>query len=184
MLGDDDLGAAVVQLGDDVVAVEGLVGDQCPEVDAVLYCARIGTHQLIDINVQIGTRLPLHNTAAGKALIAFSPPDERARLLDRLAADEAAAAAAPRIRAELETIWSRGFAINDTELAPSVRAVAAPLWKRGNSLVGAINLACPAESMSLDDLVETIAPQLLEAAHAISLSLGAAPHWVESPDCR
>src|SRR6185312_7923818 len=35
MLGDDDLGAALVQLGNDAVAVEGLVGDQSVEEEAV-----------------------------------------------------------------------------------------------------------------------------------------------------
>src|SRR5690348_13379898 len=35
MLGDNDLGAALVEVGDDGVAVEGLVGDQRTERDAV-----------------------------------------------------------------------------------------------------------------------------------------------------
>src|SRR5690606_11564966 len=35
MLGDDDLGATLVKIGDDGVAVEGLVGDQRAERDAV-----------------------------------------------------------------------------------------------------------------------------------------------------
>ena len=35
MLGDNDLGAAGVEIGDDGVAVEGLVGDQAAERDAV-----------------------------------------------------------------------------------------------------------------------------------------------------
>src|SRR5262252_10889158 len=35
MLGDDDLGAALVQLGDDRVAIESLVGDQRVKLDSV-----------------------------------------------------------------------------------------------------------------------------------------------------
>lgn len=35
VLGDDDLGAVIVQISDDGVAVEGLVGDQSAESDAV-----------------------------------------------------------------------------------------------------------------------------------------------------
>lgn len=35
MLGDDDLGAACVEIGDDGVAIEGFVGDQAPKGDAV-----------------------------------------------------------------------------------------------------------------------------------------------------
>jgi hypothetical protein len=35
MLRDHDLGAALVEVGDDIVAVEGLVGDQGTELDAV-----------------------------------------------------------------------------------------------------------------------------------------------------
>ena len=35
MLGDDDLGATLVQIGKDAVAVEGLVGNQSAETEAV-----------------------------------------------------------------------------------------------------------------------------------------------------
>src|SRR4249919_1754064 len=35
MLRNHDLGAALVEVGDDVVAVEGLVGDQCAELDSL-----------------------------------------------------------------------------------------------------------------------------------------------------
>ncbi len=35
MLRDDDLCPALVEFGDDGIAVEGLVGDQCAEIDAV-----------------------------------------------------------------------------------------------------------------------------------------------------
>jgi hypothetical protein len=35
MLRDDDLGATFIHFGDDRIAVEGFVGDQAPELDAV-----------------------------------------------------------------------------------------------------------------------------------------------------
>lgn len=35
MLGDDDLCAAFVEIGDDTITVEGLVGDQSAELDAL-----------------------------------------------------------------------------------------------------------------------------------------------------
>src|SRR4051794_26675657 len=35
MLGDDDLGTTFVEIGDDGVAVESLVGDQCAKIDPV-----------------------------------------------------------------------------------------------------------------------------------------------------
>jgi hypothetical protein len=35
MLGDDDLGGLFIQVGDDGIAIEGLVGDQCAEAEAI-----------------------------------------------------------------------------------------------------------------------------------------------------
>jgi len=35
MLGDDDLGATLIELGDDMIAVECLVGDQSTELDVL-----------------------------------------------------------------------------------------------------------------------------------------------------
>lgn len=145
---------------------------------SVIYCARVGAHQLLTLNIQVGSRLPLHNTAIGRALISFSAPEERDALLSRLAAEPESRASAAEIQRELEATLARGFVVTDRILSHSVRAIAAPIWKRGNTLAAAINVAFLAEAITVEEIVESTAPALLDAAASISLLLGASQDHV------
>ncbi|MCC6000638.1 MAG: IclR family transcriptional regulator [Pararhodobacter sp.] len=140
---------------------------------SVIYCARVGAHQLLTLNIQVGSRLQLHNTAIGRALVCFSPPDERDALLTRLGAEPESRQSALDIRKDLATTLARGFVVTDRTLAQSVRAIAAPIWKRDNQLAAAINVAFLAETITVEEIVASTAPDLLDAARSISLLLGA-----------
>jgi DNA-binding IclR family transcriptional regulator len=48
--------------------------------DGVVYVAKIGGHRQVASPSRIGGRMPLHCTAIGKVLLAYSPPD----LVDRV----------------------------------------------------------------------------------------------------
>src|SRR4051794_20921052 len=49
--------------------------------DGVLYVAKIGGHRQAAAPSRVGGRMPLHCTAIGKALLAFSPPEHVARIV-------------------------------------------------------------------------------------------------------
>lgn len=140
---------------------------------SVLYCVRVGTVQVFDLNIRAGSRIPLHNTAMGHALIAFSKPDVREDLLRRLSEDLKTRTIAEQIRSDVATIQKNGFAIGDRKFSLGVRAVAVPIWQRGNELAAAMNVAGPADSITVGEMIQDIVPQLLDAARLISLSLGA-----------
>ena len=84
MLGDDDLGAALVEVGDDGVAVEGLVGDQPAEGEAVdqrrdahrVEAVAGQQHEAHEIAERVGQRQDLGRHAAFGAAdgLALSPP--------------------------------------------------------------------------------------------------------------
>lgn len=145
---------------------------------SVIYCARMGAHQLLQLNIQVGSRLPLHNTAVGRALIAFSEPGEREAILARLEQDPASRASAGEIRRGLEQTLAQGFVMTDRVLSPSVRAIAAPIWRRDNKLAAAMNVACLAESITMEEIAESTSPELIKSAQAVSLLLGASPDFV------
>ncbi|MEV5707189.1 IclR family transcriptional regulator [Actinoallomurus sp. NPDC052274] len=80
----------------------------------------------------VGLRRPLYSTALGKVLLAWARPGEddlsdvgplRA-LTDRTIVDPA------RLRAEIDRVRARGYALNDGESAEGVRTVAVPLLDR------------------------------------------------------
>src|SRR5713101_482607 len=84
MLRNHDLGAALVEIGDDVVAVEGLVGDQRAEIDAVEERGNADSvealsrqqHESDEIAQRVGEREDFgRHTALGAADgLALSPP--------------------------------------------------------------------------------------------------------------
>ncbi|MHA7883323.1 IclR family transcriptional regulator [Nitratireductor rhodophyticola] len=140
---------------------------------SVLYCARIGAYQLLDLNIRVGSRIPLHCTAMGSALISFSEPAVRNLILDKLAADPSTRAASEQIRANLPLVHERGYALGDRQFSMGVRGIAVPIWERGNTLAAAMNIASPADAVSMNEIVSDFAPLLIEAARSISTSLGA-----------
>lgn len=147
---------------------------------SVIYCARMGAHQLLQLNIQVGSRLDLHNTAIGRALVSFAEPDEREALLQRLEANPVSRNSAAEIRTELERTLARGYAMTDRTLSPSVRAIAAPIWQRGNKLAAAVNIAYLAESITMEEISKTASEKLLETARSVSLLLGATPDYLRS----
>lgn len=94
----------------------------------VLYLARYDGTQPLRLTANIGDRFPAHCTATGKALLAMLDPralDERLRgrqrlvaLTDRSITDPAA------LRAELDTVRERGYAVDDEETTPGVTCLA------------------------------------------------------------
>jgi DNA-binding IclR family transcriptional regulator len=92
-----------------------------------------------------GSRNPAHCTASGKLLLAYAPPGEiertLARPLERFTPRTVCDAA--KLRAEIATIRSRGYALNAGEFAPDVGAVAAVVRNVEGEVVGAITATVP-----------------------------------------
>jgi DNA-binding IclR family transcriptional regulator len=96
---------------------------------------------------QVGARVPVHATAAGKLFLAFAPdcvgwPDGPLdRFTGRTPSDLA------MLRREVERARARGFAENREEWIPGLAVVAAPVLRAGR-LAGALALAAPAPRMA------------------------------------
>jgi IclR family pca regulon transcriptional regulator len=50
----------------------------------ILYVARFKTEEIVPTELHIGSRLPLHCTSMGKAILAHLPEEELSELLDRI----------------------------------------------------------------------------------------------------
>jgi hypothetical protein len=75
VLGDDDLGAALVQFGDDRVAVESLVGDQRVKLDAIDQGSDAYRVEALSRQSTKRTRLP--SASARVRILVVIPPFER-----------------------------------------------------------------------------------------------------------
>lgn len=125
----------------------------------------------------VGRRLPLHATALGKAILAFSTPADRAKLLGRRTLE----AATPRtltdrarLDLDLDLAVVRGYALDDEEYETGIRCVAAPIRDHAGAPIGAISIAQPAFRAEPETL-HVMARDVIDAARQIAGNAGATP---------
>jgi DNA-binding IclR family transcriptional regulator len=146
--------------------------------DSVLYVISLESKQALRMGSKVGTRVPVHATAVGKALLAFQPEEEIARIIAR-----GLAASAPNtivegkaLQRELALVRARSYAEDDEESEVGLRSVAAPIRNDSGAVIAAISIAGPAHRMTKKTLLGWVR-ELVEAADAVSARLG----WSKSP---
>ncbi|HXB66143.1 MAG TPA: IclR family transcriptional regulator C-terminal domain-containing protein [Solirubrobacteraceae bacterium] len=130
----------------------------------------------VDEGIGLGTRLPIHCTAAGKALLARLPEAEQRNAIAQLRLAKRGPktiATKTALRAELGRITDEqdGVAIEDEELLAGRRAVAAPVLDKGGRAVAAVELAVPAKAYSREELLAQMGPKVAATAERIAVAL-------------
>jgi DNA-binding IclR family transcriptional regulator len=126
------------------------------------------------IEVRPDTRLPVHCSANGKLLLAYSPRQTRERILAGApfpAHTRNTMTSASGLAAELETIRRRGYAEDNEEFLDGVICLAVPVRNRRRQVVAGLALMAPAARLSLAK-ARTYLPDLLRCARLISADLG------------
>jgi len=131
-----------------------------------------GLHE-IKMTVDLGRRFPLHAGSSGKCMLAFLPERRReelvtgdlARLTERTLVDPDA------LRADLDAVAARGYAVSAGERQADAGSVAAPIFDLSGSVVGAISVCGPRYRVT-EAFVERIAPKVVAAAAEISGRMG------------
>ena len=145
----------------------------------LIYVERIKTQQILNINLHVGSRLELYNTAMGRVLAAFQEKDWLSGYLDYLQqipeAEIYRKDGGKKLLKILEEARNNGFAINNEELTPGLRSVAASVRNREGKVVGAVNIAVSSSLYSLKRLKLDLISPLQNTAHAISEALGYQP---------
>jgi IclR family mhp operon transcriptional activator len=125
----------------------------------------------------VRARMPLVDTASGRAYLAFCPDAERARLLDRLEASGALAAGRRRgVERMLAQARAQGWAFNVGEWSAQnhVIAIAAPICS-GDQVLACINIVMLKKSVGLAAAVERYLPPLKAAIAKIERLIAASP---------
>jgi IclR family transcriptional regulator, pca regulon regulatory protein len=147
--------------------------------DELIYVERISTSQIVNINLHVGSRLPLYCTSLGRVLVSEMTDRWLQEYIQRIASDPQARKYAQgggrRLRQALEETRKTGYAINDQELVKGLRAVASPVRDRTSQIIAAICVSVPSSRVSLSDLRRVVAPDLLATAEKISRALGYLP---------
>jgi IclR family transcriptional regulator, pca regulon regulatory protein len=140
----------------------------------LVYVERLKTQQIVNINLHIGSRLPLYNTSMGRALLAYKPEEWLRDYIRQLPpeAKEQSQKNGRRLREILAEVRGKGYAINDEDLARGLRSVATQVRNHKGDVVAAVNIAVPSARVSRLELETRYAPLLLETARQIAAALG------------
>jgi DNA-binding IclR family transcriptional regulator len=127
--------------------------------------------------LEVGSQLPLHASALGKALLSFAPTAEVEDLLsERLVRLTKRTLTAVALRTQLAAVREQGFATERDEAVLGESSVAAPIFDRVAHAVGAIGVVGDTERIFPRGPARGLATAVVEAARGVSRELGA-PRW-------
>jgi DNA-binding IclR family transcriptional regulator len=118
----------------------------------------------------VGTKRPVQDCALGKAVLAFQPLHVIGEVEKGLSAMTAGAHAPGALRAELELIRSRGYAIHLDEKRGTECEIAVSVRGSGEAVEAAIGISGPSSRLT-PDVIPALAEQILATAEKISRQL-------------
>lgn len=124
----------------------------------------------LGVTQRIGSRVPAYSSAVGHAILAYYPLEERLRILnqrERIKLTPNTPVSIPEIEKRLEAVREKGYALSDQDTVLGVRVLAAPILDLDEHPWGAISVAAPSFSCSLEEFVEHSRAALTEAAKVL-----------------
>ncbi len=136
----------------------------------VVYLDRVDTASPLRVNLQPGSRVPLHCSASGKLLLALLPAQQRERvvanaILTRFTDNTLATREA--LEAELARIRREKAGTDNEEYLTGLVCVAVPVSDAGGRAIAAVAMQAPVARMPLARALEHL-PQLRRAAAAMA----------------
>ncbi len=128
--------------------------------------------------LEVGAELPLHASALGKAMLAYSPDEAIDDLLTEPLSRLTSRTLTPgALREELNDIRERGFAREKDEAILGESSIAAPIFDHSGHAVGAIGIVGDTDRIMPRGPSRQLASAVTEAARGISRELGAS-RWL------
>ncbi|MGE5541554.1 MAG: IclR family transcriptional regulator [Bacillota bacterium] len=165
--------AAVGPMGTLAILTRETVNLAIPDGVDVLYIDRIECAEPLRADLQVGSRVPMHCSALGKAILAFLPAGEAEIILkgllfqpytSRTITDETA------LRLELEKTRRTGYSLDDEEYVEGIRCMGAPIRDHAGRVVAAVSVDGPSVRITHSRIDELAGP-LKKTARDISRSL-------------
>ena len=145
--------------------------------DETVCVARAAPARIMNVAMQVGTRLPAYATCVGRVLLAALPPSQLDDYLDRVelrALTPATITEAAELRRELATVRRRRWALVDQELERGLRSAAAPVHDAAGNVIAAANVGALAGRITVATLRTELVPPLLASAASIERDLAIA----------
>lgn len=144
-----------------------------PDGDTVLYIDKIDSNKTIRMYSQIGRRAPMHASAVGKVILAYSPKDAVDKIIKKgLNRFTPTTIADPQELIEhLKQVRNQGYALDQEEHEEGIRCVAAPIFNYMDEVVGAVSISSPTIVLT-PDKVKELSREVIDCAEKISERMG------------
>ncbi len=140
----------------------------------VVYIDVVEPMTTVRVVSRIGLHMPVHATAAGKALIAFETEEDlRARLGESLKSYTSnTLRSVEDLFRQLESVRSQGYATDLEEFEVGLRCVASPVRDYTRKVIGALSVSGPANRLTDEEIKGRIGAEVVRLANDLSTRLG------------
>ena len=142
---------------------------------AIVHLDKINSIEILRLDVGMGAVAPAYCTGLGKAVLAFLPAQEFEDYLGSVTLKPMS----PRtitdpqaLRAEIERVRKRGYAVDNQELSLGLRCVGVPIFDYTGRPTYAMSVSAPALRMSAEK-IKAIQTKLRSLCRQISRQIGA-----------
>ena len=136
----------------------------------IVYLDRVETPSPLRVNLQPGSKVPLHCTASGKLLLALLPAARRTRLLEQVSLErhtDNPFVERAKLEDELKRVRREKLSVDAEEFVPGLVCAAVPIFARDGRAIAAVATQGPITRMPLERAI-ALAPRLREAATALA----------------
>ncbi|MEV4628464.1 IclR family transcriptional regulator [Micromonospora sp. NPDC049523] len=152
-----------------------------PVGNHIVYVDKVESAKSVRLVSRIGSRVAMHSTSMGKAVLAALDERRRAEILTGpLPLRTGRTLTGAALSTELDLVRARGFAIDDEENEEGVRCFGLPILSASGQPVGAFSVSAPAHRFSIDDC-HRLAPTALAMAVNIGRRIGYPAHRRRPP---
>jgi IclR family acetate operon transcriptional repressor len=138
----------------------------------IVYVEIIESGQQFRMVTEIGSRVPMHATALGKAIAAFLPDNEVRSILNEtelVRFTPRTICTVDRFQSTVQKVRQRGYAVDNEENEQGAFCLASPILNRKGFAIGALSVAGPSHRVRL--MQRPIMKQLKNACAAITRSI-------------
>ncbi|MCF3947726.1 helix-turn-helix domain-containing protein [Acidiphilium sp. AL] len=143
-----------------------------------VYLAQVECRQMMRTFARPGSRVPLHCSAVGKALLSAVSEKQLAKILHRHGMPRLTVktiTAPTPLRADLDRVRAAGYAVDDEEHAVGLRCIASPIFDETGDVIAAVSASGPMARIG-DERVAGLGGSVLETARRITAQMGGKPH--------
>jgi IclR family transcriptional regulator, pca regulon regulatory protein len=142
--------------------------------DSVIYVARAASNRLVNVGINIGSRVPAHCVSTGRVLLAALSEDRLHKYLAEVRLEKFTpftVTSKVQLRGLVEEARLQGWASVDQELEVGLRSLSVPVKDRDGLTIAALNVCCPAARVTPEDMRTRVLSELLEASNRITRAL-------------